>query len=333
EKRRKDLLHFDSYFDFDKFVAIYTFTLFDNAKDGIVFCTDGIYIDCGFTKYYINFADIVSTYTTKGFFGEFRIRINTGEDLAVQSISLHKNTGCDELSMLLKSLKGFALQHNHGTGDRVSGKVDKKMKLTQDEKIKSNAIIHSAATAAGSVGAGLAQVPLSDATIIMPIQVTMITSLGLVFGVKVTDSMAKGIIESLAASFVGRGVVQLLLGWVPGVGNVVNASTAVAITEAVGWAAVRNFKNKQKEGWHEGMKAGYVKASREYEEKLRKQAQEFIKKAKIYENEREEFLQLIAEYLKLINEYELAKDSEKSTEKVSVLKSELSTLTSLPFAK
>jgi len=35
----------------------------------------------------------------------------------------------------------------------------------------------------------------------------------------------------------------------------------------------------------------------------------------------------------LINEYELARDSEKYSEKVSALKHELSTLTSLPFDK
>ncbi len=150
------------------------------------------------------------------------------------------------------------------------------VKLTADEQFKSNAIIHTAATAAAGIGAGLAQLPLADAVLIAPIQITM-----------------------------------------------------AAITEALGWAAVSHFKSKQKDGYHAGVNSGIKKASKEYEEKLRKQAQDFLVKVKIQENDREEFLKLIAEYMKLINQYEM----ERNNEKTSVLKRELSTLTSLPFSK
>lgn len=203
------------------------------------------------------------------------------------------------------------------------------VKLTADEQFKSNAIIHTAATAAAGIGAGLAQLPLADAALIAPIQITMVTSLGPVFGIAVDDSMAKGIIASLAASYVGRGAVQLLVGWIPVAGNAINAATAAAITEALGWAAVSHFKSKQKDGYPAGVNIGINKASKEYEEKLRKQAQDFLVKVKIQENAREEFLKLIAEYMKLINQYEM----ERNNEKTSVLKKELSTLTSLPFSK
>jgi uncharacterized protein (DUF697 family) len=30
---------------------------------------------------------------------------------------------------------------------------------------------------------------------------------------------------------------QALVGWIPGVGNAINAATAAALTEAIGWAA------------------------------------------------------------------------------------------------
>ena len=43
-----------------------------------------------------------------------------------------------------------------------------KINIPQDQKIKCNAIIHSAAVAAGGVGAGLAQVPLADNVFITP---------------------------------------------------------------------------------------------------------------------------------------------------------------------
>ena len=39
----------------------------------------------------------------------------------------------------------------------------------------------------------------------------------------------------------GRLLSQVLVGWVPGFGNVINASTAAALTEAIGWAADSYF--------------------------------------------------------------------------------------------
>lgn len=120
------------------------------------------------------------------------------------------------------------------------------MNLTGEQRKKCKAIIHTASVAAGSVGAGLAQIPLADNALITPIQITMITSIGAVFGIHVVEGMAKGIIASSAASIVGRGAVQTLVGWIPGIGNAINTATAAGITEAIGWAAVKHFSELQK---------------------------------------------------------------------------------------
>ena len=45
----------------------------------------------------------------------------------------------------------------------------------------------------------------------------------------------------VSAAAAGRGLSQCLLGWVPGLGNAVNAVTAAALTEAIGWAADAYF--------------------------------------------------------------------------------------------
>ncbi|MBQ9492420.1 MAG: hypothetical protein IJR54_01630 [Oscillibacter sp.] len=45
-------------------------------------------------------------------------------------------------------------------------------------------------------------------------------------------------------TLVGRGVSQFLLGWIPGVGNVLNAATAAGVTEALGWAIAADFDNE-----------------------------------------------------------------------------------------
>lgn len=106
---------------------------------------------------------------------------------------------------------------------------------------KCHAIIHAASASAGAIGAGLAQVPCSDNAIIAPIQVTMTIALGKVFGLELTDSVARASLASLAGTTIGRAGSQLLLGWIPVAGNIVNACTAVSLTEAIGWLLAEDF--------------------------------------------------------------------------------------------
>lgn len=113
--------------------------------------------------------------------------------------------------------------------------------MDEEQKKKCHQIIHTASTLAGGVGAGLAQIPLSDNAVIIPIQTTMTVALGSVFGMKLTKSAATATAATALASTVGRGTSQVLVGWIPGYGNVINASTAAAITEAVGWHIANEF--------------------------------------------------------------------------------------------
>jgi uncharacterized protein (DUF697 family) len=114
--------------------------------------------------------------------------------------------------------------------------------LTYAERKKCYSLIHGAAGSAALIGSGLAQLPMSDAVVITPIQIGMIISLGAVFGIEITESAAKGLFASLSASCIGRAASQVLFGWVPVLGNIVNAGTAAALTEAVGWLAVEHFQ-------------------------------------------------------------------------------------------
>jgi uncharacterized protein (DUF697 family) len=112
-----------------------------------------------------------------------------------------------------------------------------------NEKERKNAmkIIHAAALATAGVGAGLAQLPGSDASVIVPIQVTMVISLSKVFNRPIKEGVAKSLIMQTTATMVGRGVSQFLVGWIPVAGNAINATTAFAITEALGWIIANEF--------------------------------------------------------------------------------------------
>ena len=111
------------------------------------------------------------------------------------------------------------------------------------EKKKCHSIIHSASVAAAGAGAGLAQIPGSDSAIIIPIQITMIISLGLVFNKVISKDTAITLLKTGTATFIGRKVSQFLVGWIPGIGNTINATTAAAVTEALGWYAANEFTN------------------------------------------------------------------------------------------
>lgn len=118
--------------------------------------------------------------------------------------------------------------------------------MTDEQQLKCHGIIHTASCAAGLAGTGLAQLPVSDSALIIPIQVTMVISLGAVFGIQLSNSMAESTVTTTAATMAGRGISQLLIGWIPVVGNITNAATAVGITETLGWAVASDFDNRVK---------------------------------------------------------------------------------------
>ena len=123
--------------------------------------------------------------------------------------------------------------------------------MTDDEKTKCHAIIHTATVAAGGVGTGLAQLPGSDTIPITAIQVGLVISLGAVFGMEITKSVATSIVGGFLSAASGRFISQILVGWIPGIGNIINAGTAVAITETLGWKVANDFAKEAKQNGEE----------------------------------------------------------------------------------
>lgn len=113
--------------------------------------------------------------------------------------------------------------------------------MTKEQTAKCHAIIHASSIAAGGVGSGLAQIPCSDNVILVPIQIAMIVSLGKVFNMEILESAAQSMLATSLSTIVGRGVSQVLVGWIPGIGNAINAVTAAGVTETVGWLIANDF--------------------------------------------------------------------------------------------
>jgi len=114
--------------------------------------------------------------------------------------------------------------------------------MTNKEKNACHAIIHSHAAGASAVAAGLAQVPDVDNGPLFAIEVAMTIELGAVFGISLTKNAATAALSGVVGTAVGRTISQFLIGWMPGIGNAVNAATAASVVEAIGWGVAKKFE-------------------------------------------------------------------------------------------
>ena len=104
--------------------------------------------------------------------------------------------------------------------------------------------VHMAAAAAAAAGAS--PIPGSDAPIIAAIQSTMIFTINSEFEVEMDTSRATsalmGVLGTTGVATVGRAAVSNFLKFIPGagtiVGGVISATTAAALTEAIGHAYI-----------------------------------------------------------------------------------------------
>jgi uncharacterized protein (DUF697 family) len=104
-------------------------------------------------------------------------------------------------------------------------------------------IISTAAASSAAVGAGLAQIPGSDAPVLCAIQTGMIVAIAQAHGVSITKAAAADLLLTFAATVGGRTLSQVLVGWIPGWGNAINATTAAGLTTAVGCSADAYFEH------------------------------------------------------------------------------------------
>lgn len=140
--------------------------------------------------------------------------------------------------------------------------------MTKDQLKKCHAIIHTAAVASGTAGA--IPIPVADALPISASQITMVLSLGKVFGKKLTKSAANSLLVATGSTIVGRNLVKLI----PIAGWIASAGVAASVTEAMGWAIAVDFARPT---FADGYKKGCEETSKVYEAKFTEQAKEFVK--------------------------------------------------------
>ena len=119
-------------------------------------------------------------------------------------------------------------------------RIDREAKIqaVRDKAGKAKAIIATAATAAA--GAGAVPIPLSDAAVIVPIQVTMIATLAGLYGLR--EEAVKQSALPLVARLAGVFLATCLLKLIPGLGSAINAAVAASLTGAMGLYVKSNFE-------------------------------------------------------------------------------------------
>jgi len=123
-----------------------------------------------------------------------------------------------------------------------------KERMPKELEKKCHVAIHSATTAAAAAGA--IPIPMSDAVPITAAQIGMIVALGKAFDITLSQAAAKSIASVTLTQQAGRAVASGILKMIPGVGTIVGgivgASTAAALTEALGWIVADDFYRMSK---------------------------------------------------------------------------------------
>ena len=220
---------------YDEIVGFWDGSVPSNCKKGILFTENGCYISRTLKHtYYTKYTDIKSC-ESKGYYSI--ISINNGD---VIEILAYYDDIANTLRDIFISLKNYSNMVKVDSENNSGSVKNIKDFITKNEYDLCKKIIHSASIACGGVGA-TPHIPLSDTIVMTPIQIGMLINLGEVFSVKLTDAMAKSVLYSCIGAIVGRNISSIAIGWIPFLGNAVNAATGFSLTEAIGWKFVHDY--------------------------------------------------------------------------------------------
>ena len=113
--------------------------------------------------------------------------------------------------------------------------------VDEEKRKKCHKTVHAASLTAAIIGCS--PIPFSDAFLLVPVQLTMMSRLHKIFGQSWSESFGKSLSRELIVVGLGRGAVGNILKLVPAVGTVagaaINATVASTITESLGWVTVK----------------------------------------------------------------------------------------------
>ncbi|WP_243063332.1 GTPase [Humibacter sp. RRB41] len=91
-----------------------------------------------------------------------------------------------------------------------------------------------AAAAGAAAAAAAVPVPVADATVLAPIQLTMMGRIAAIYDLELTTMLSTGAIAQLGVQITGQALARSFLKLIPGAGSVIGAGVALALTAATG---------------------------------------------------------------------------------------------------
>ena len=129
-----------------------------------------------------------------------------------------------------------------GAPDGVAHAITAAQRIDFDRKRERAEVAIKAATGAATT-AGASPIPFSDAAILVPVQIGMMASIAVTYGISLERSTAASIAATAAATTAGRSLVTNMIKFVPGAGTAVaapiSATVAGTFTYAMGHAWLR----------------------------------------------------------------------------------------------
>lgn len=220
---------------YDDILVIFDTSLVSNCRSGLVFIENGFFASRVLdTTYFVNYKDVSKCEILKN---NLVIHIANGDLLNVcynieQAVYLKR-----VLETIINSSETLLLSDE----ERKTGPLREIKELISKKDLKKcQMCIHGAAAACGTIGV-LPYIPFRDTIPITTIQAGMLIGLSQIFNEEITKATAQSLLMSFTSSMLGRNIVAVTVGLVPGVGNAVNLATAASLTESIGWTFVRMF--------------------------------------------------------------------------------------------
>ncbi|GAA2239984.1 GTP-binding protein [Rarobacter faecitabidus] len=143
--------------------------------------------------------------------------------------------------------------HGKGAGHGLGDLVTKTLELAPDsdkdafrivqrlnlpwKRAMARPVIAQASSAAAAAAA--IPVPVADAAVLAPIQLAMMGRLAAIYDLEFKSMLSESALAQLSTQLTGQALARSLIKVVPGVGSVVNATVAAALTAAAGTAWLR----------------------------------------------------------------------------------------------
>lgn len=157
------------------------------------------------------------------------------KDMNFDDEYIAKSYGLDNLIEVMEEVLPESLQDTLQNVQKTSLSAKKR----RAQKVISTSV-------AAAVGAVYTPVPFADATMLVPIQTAMIASITAIYGLEINKSIITAFVSATigtsGATILGRSVVSNLIKFIPAAGSIVggliSASTAGALTNAMGQAYI-----------------------------------------------------------------------------------------------